>query len=381
VTRPELIVRGRTWRIEPARRWRWALLAAAVLGAVGCGDDGAAVAVDGAAIDAAIDGPMIDAPIDAAVDAAIDAGFVEPERLSQTGLYANIATKTLAPGVTAFTPRWQLWSDEAVKQRYIWLPPGAQIDTSSMDVWSFPVGTKVWKEFVRGGRRIETRLLQKIGPTDDYTDWFMVSFQWDAAETEAMAVPDGVPDDVGHDDIPSRSGCRICHRDIRTGSVVLGFSALQLDATPAIAGQPSMASLVAAGRLSAPPTGAMPYFPLPTGSAVTEAAFGYLHANCGNCHNAASEVHDQVPIELRLPVALTTWAATPSYATTVDRPLGAGAAGATAVVEPGVPATSSVYLRMTSGGSIKMPPLGREVIDPTGSELVRAWIASLPPTP
>lgn len=343
-----------------------------------CGGDDGALPIDAAAIDA----PAIDAAPDAPVDAAIDAGFVEPTLLSETGLYSDIGSKTIAAGVVAFTPRWQLWSDAAEKHRWIMLPPGAQIDTTKMDEWSFPVGTKAWKEFVRGGKRIETRFLQKIGPSNDASDWFMVSFQWNATETEATAVPDGVPDDVGHDDIPSRAACRACHRDVFVPSVLIGFSALQLDTAPAVPGQASMATLVGQGRLSAPPPGAMPYFPLPTGSAVTEAAFGYLHANCSNCHNPSSAHLAAVPVVFRLPTAgLTTWAATPTWTTTVDRPISAGAPGATAVVEPGVPATSSLYMRVTSLGSIKMPPVGREVVDPTGTEAVRAWIASLPPTP
>jgi hypothetical protein len=132
-----------------------------------------------------------------------------------------------------------------------------------------------------------------------------------------------------------------------------------------------------------PPAGAVPYFPLPAGDPVTAEAFGYLHANCGNCHNPRSLHHDAVPIELRLPVAsLASWPTTPTYLTTVDRPLGAGAPGATAVVEPGVPATSALYLRFTSTSmSFQMPKLGREVVDPTGEAAIRAWIASLPQTP
>ncbi|HVV84765.1 MAG TPA: hypothetical protein VHE35_16985 [Kofleriaceae bacterium] len=345
-----------------------------------CGDDENVPPLVDARIDAAaIDAPAIDAAVDAPVDAA---AFVEPTMLSETGLYADIAAKTIAPGVVAFTPRWPLWSDDADKHRWIQLPPGSHIDTSSMDHWSFPTGTKVWKEFVRGGRRVETRLLEKIGPTDDADDWFMMSFAWDAGEHDAVAAPDGVDDPVGHDDIPAQAACKACHRNTRVPSVIIGFSALQLDTAPAIAGQPSLATLVADGRLSDPPAGTMPYFPLPAGDPLAAAAFGYMHANCGNCHNPQSDVVDAVPVVLRLPVGeLASWATTPTYLTTVDRPLGAGAPGATAVVEPGVPDTSALYLRVTSTGSIRMPPLGREVVDPTGSEAIRAWIASLPPTP
>jgi len=342
-----------------------------------CSDDEQVDRTDAAIV---VDARVVDAAIDAPVDAAV---FVEPTMLSQTGLYSNIATKTLAPGVVAFAPRWELWSDAAVKHRFIALPPGAQIDTTSMDHWSFPVGTRVWKEFNRDGKRVETRFLQKIGPTDDRDDWFMVSFQWDVGETDAVAVPDGVADAVGHDDIPSQAGCLACHRNTFVPSVIIGFSALQLDTAPVVAGQPSMASLVAAGRLSAPPSGAQPYFPLPAGDPVTAAAFGYMHANCGNCHNPESLHHDATPLVLRLPVGgLTSWATTPTYLTTVDRPISAGAPGATAVVEPGVPATSSLHMRVTSTlMSFQMPKLGREVVDPFGTEAIRAWIAALPPTP
>src|SRR5262245_45194627 len=74
-----------------------------------------------------------------------------PERLSATGLFAAQPAESLAPGVRSFRPRFELWSDGASKRRWIWLPPGTQIDTSDMDAWQLPVGTKLWKEFTRDG--------------------------------------------------------------------------------------------------------------------------------------------------------------------------------------------------------------------------------------
>ena len=38
------------------------------------------------------------------------------------------------------------------------------IDGTDEMAWTFPVGTKFWKEFSVGGVRIETRLLEKRGP-------------------------------------------------------------------------------------------------------------------------------------------------------------------------------------------------------------------------
>src|SRR5690349_1711795 len=77
------------------------------------------------------------------------------DQLSQTGLYADIATKTIAADVLAFEPSYVLWSDGATKTRWVRLPPGTSIDTTDPDHWVLPVGTQLWKEFVRDGKRIE----------------------------------------------------------------------------------------------------------------------------------------------------------------------------------------------------------------------------------
>ena len=53
-------------------------------------------------------------------------------------------------------PTEALWSDGAVKRRFIYLPPGTTIDTTNMDEWVFPVGTKFWKEFSVDGRKLRT---------------------------------------------------------------------------------------------------------------------------------------------------------------------------------------------------------------------------------
>jgi len=355
------------------RAWLLVVVGVAV---AGCGDD-EDVHRDGAVADGAV--------ADAALprDASFDADFVQPLLLSQTGLYSDIASKTIAADVSAFAPRWQLWSDGAAKQRWYRLPPGAHIDSSNMDQWRFPVGTQFWKEFARGGRRVETRLLQKIGPGED---WFMVSFAWNAGETEAMAVPGGVVDDPGHDDIPQQSECFDCHAPVRLQSVIIGFSALQLDDATRVGGN-QLAALVAAGKLTAPPSGGSattPYFPLPAGDDVARDALGYLHANCGNCHNAGSDVKFAVDLELRLGLPLTAWSSSAAYRTAVDvvNQTAAPPPGASAIIEPGMPGASALYLRLTSEDPVfRMPPLARELADPVGGEAVRAWIAGLPPTP
>lgn len=357
-----------------SRSLGWVLTAAAI---AACGGDDAADP-DAATTDAAIDG---------AVDAsAIDAPFVEPTMLSQTGLYSDIGTKTIAAGVIEYAPRWELWSDAAVKRRWIQLPAGSQIDTADMDFWSFPTGTKMWKEFSRGGRRIETRLLQKTGTGDDVASWYMIAFQWDQAESDAAAVPGGVVDDAGVNDIPARSACRQCHGPNRNPAIILGFQALQLDYEAANDGL-DLGRLIAEDTLTVEPTGvASPYFPLPpaVGADVITPAVGYLHANCGGCHNARSDVAmNTVPVELRLSTAAaerTTWSATDTYRTAVNVTATLGTAG-THVVRGMDPAQSALFNRMSATTGIKMPPVARETVDDTAVTAVRTWINSLAPPP
>jgi hypothetical protein len=173
---------------------------------------------------------------------------------------------------------------------------------------------------------------------------------------------------------------------------VLGFQAIQLDIPAATAGDTTLASLVSAGTLTANPSGAAPYFPLP-GTATERAALGYVHANCGHCHNPSSAVHSIVTMELRLTVgslgAVTT---TPAYLTTVGKtaeaPVGtfpkdcldALSNPAECIVSKNQPDHSALIFRFeaTPGTSPHMPQLGSEMMDPTGDTTLRTWITNLP---
>lgn len=301
-----------------------------------------------------------------------------PMLLSDTGLYADDMS-TLAEGVLPFEPEYALWSDTAAKQRWIKLPAGSQIDTSEMDYWVYPVGTKLFKEFVRDGVRIETRLLQKI----DEGEWFMRAFQWNEAQTDAEARPDGVFDASGTEhDIPSENQCINCHD--KMPDIALGFTALQLSHDRDGA---TLQQLIDEDRVSDPP--AAP-FTIP-GTDSERAALGYLHANCGNCHQPRSFVANMVDMYLWLPTdALTDIANTPTVLTSVGQraaqtyfPGGDGAGGEASFdtrIVAGDPDSSIMYLRMTTRETgLAMPPVGSEMIDEDGAEIVRQWISELSP--
>lgn len=339
-----------------------------VIVAAACGDDAVTPP----------DAPRADAPMP-------DGNPLTPDTLQETGLCSDPGCTTLSAGVHAYTPRFELWSDTATKRRWMQLPPGTTIDTSNMDRWVFPVGAKFWKEFTRDGVRVETRYMVKLREDDEAQNaWFFITFVWNAAQDQATPETQGVEDANGTaHDVPRRAECRECHESVRP-TRVLGFDAIQLDFAAA-AGELDLDDLVAMGALSAPPAGgASPHFPLP-GSDVDRAALGYLHANCGSCHNPTSDQYTVAPLDLRLEVGkLGALADTPAYQSAVDVdasiPYNEGGVTLTKIITPGLPDESALIARMSSMLELRrMPKLGSEVTDPAGQATLRAWIESLAP--
>ena len=117
---------------------------AGLAGFVGCGADSeleptAGDASDGSVdaasatprADAAPDGTgSLDAHADADLDDCVQTTGGAPTELRCTGLYSDFAAKLMAPGVREYKPAVALWSDGAVKRRWIALPAGSVIDSS-----------------------------------------------------------------------------------------------------------------------------------------------------------------------------------------------------------------------------------------------------------
>jgi hypothetical protein len=287
-----------------------------------------------------------------------------PPLLSQTGLF--VTADVPSPDVHPYAPAFALWSDGATKRRWVELPPGSRIDTTDMDDWSFPVGTKFWKEFSRDGRRIETRLLVRVGP--GASDWAGAAYVWDADQHDARLAPEGRRDaDAAGYVVPSAAECNGCHGGRR--SHVLGFSAQQL-AEPGV--PLSLDALAQQGWLTRAPE-RPPRIP---GDETERAALGYLHANCGHCHNRERPARGDGPrcydpersIDFWLPPYPDGGAADmPAVTSTVPR-----------YVTPGEPEDSRLLsLVSRRGARLHMPPLGSQRVDPDGVARLRAWIEAL----
>lgn len=344
-----------------------------------CSDDGpsAGPAARADAGDAAAgELPVITGPRTPACD---DATFL-PTDLRCTGLYSDFASKTISPEAREFTPAISLWSDGARKRRWLYLPPNTQIDTSDMDEWIFPVGTKVWKEFRVAGKAVETRLFAKKDPSS----WVFTTYVWDDTESNAYRLDTGRAHAVGDYEIPSKIHCSQCHNG--HADRLLGVEAV-LMALPN-AGGVTLTTLKAEGRLSAPP--AKTTLSLP-GNEQAQRALGWLHANCGIvCHSPnASATSSFTGLLLRLsaksllsgPGNVTD---TDAYKTAVNKPF------VSALylddprylgykrITPGAPDKSVIVAAISSKGADRMPPIVSHEVDEEGVRLLREWVTSLP---
>ena len=310
---------------------------------------------------------------DAAVDAQV-ADAAQPDAtgpLSQSSLYSDFASRTLAPGTLEFAPAFALWSDGADQRRWLQLPLGTTIDSSDMDHWVFPIGTRFFEQLSLGGVLLETRMIERTGPNP--MDYWMGAFVWNAAQTEASFAPDGAVDINGTDhDAPPSAACWACH--IGDRGRILGFSAIQLSRPGTGA---TLISLAQDGTLSQPPPPGADYSP--PGDATVSAALGYLHANCGSCHDTYGVAHASTDQLLRLSVAERSPEATAAYRSAVGVHLNEfNEPGYSYRIVPGNPSMSTIVFRMAQRGDYRqMPPFASKHPDPAGIAAVSAWITGL----
>jgi hypothetical protein len=307
-----------------------------------------------------------------------------PPTLHETGLYVDAAALKVDPQHLPFSPQYPLWTDGAAKRRWISLPPGTTIDASDPDAWVFPVGTRLWKEFSFDGRRVETRYLKR-----EADRWVYAAYMWSADGREAhlvgargrrAAYP--LPGGKSHT-IPGIVDCKACHQGGR--SEVLGFTALQLspDRDPGALhadggpGAIDLKTLVDRSLLVGLPQHLRDQPPRITASSQKErAALGYLHGNCGHCHNDQGSLRN-VGLYLRQKAL----GGSQAVETTVGHPVKKSAPGqspdAVNRIEPGYPERSGLVQRAGSRyPALQMPPLGTELVDSEAIALLENWIAS-----
>ncbi|MGQ0531306.1 MAG: hypothetical protein ACT4OF_01270 [Caulobacteraceae bacterium] len=166
-----------------------------------------------------------------------------PELLSAYRFFRDAGAREPNERVTPYDLNTALYSDGALKFRYIYIPPGAQAQYRDEGVFEFPVGTVLIKTFAFAAdmrrptedvRFLETRLL--IRRPDR---WIALPYVWNEAQTEARLSPIGATVPVSFTDeqgqaialdwaAPNRNQCKGCH-DVAGEIQAVGPSARNLN--------------------------------------------------------------------------------------------------------------------------------------------------------
>lgn len=315
----------------------------------------------------------------------IDNSF--PAKLSDTGLFADLADLTPNPGIEPYDINLPFWSDYARKSRWFAIPDTApKFGYVQEGNWSLPTGSLWIKHFdfdqVRGnpatGERLETRLLVK-----NSTGSYGVSYRWNETGTEAYLVDDnGVDFDmnitvngnpyVQHWRIPSRSECLNCHTP--QGGHALSWETRQINRPGTLGGVSGnfISLLASAGYLSSPPSAAtvanLPFYstPLDTTQTLEGRARSWLAVNCSYCHQAGGTATSYFDLRPELSLSQTNM---------IDGALYHALQPAHKAIVRGSPNDSVILSHMAeSNGYERMPPLGTAELDLDGIQVVTDWI-------
>lgn len=313
-----------------------------------------------------------------------------PARLSETGLFSDLDTLTPAAGFLSYDVRVPLWSDGAVKRRWVFVPDDRVVGFAPEGALALPDGTVFLKHFdmALDARdpdsltRLETRVLVL-----DEGSLYGLSYRWNEDQSDATLVAEHGTEMLTVTDLdgetrtfeyafPSPNECLQCHDP--HGARSLGFNARQLLPDPdedELDGV--LAELLARDQLDPPPStddldkaARLPRLH-DDGVALEDRVRGYLDANCSHCHGQRNAGSARWDARLTTPLSKQHIVDGALFGHTQhdedDR-----------VIAPGHPNHSDLLRRVrTEDPATRMPPLASARPDEAFIALLAAWIEAL----
>ena len=311
-----------------------------------------------------------------------------PRLLSQTDCFESLQPLTPKAGVVPYALNSPLWTDGALKQRFMVIPSGTQI-TATDAGWDYPDGSVLIKDFAfeftpgdsSSRRSVETRFMVKY-----QFGWTFHTYRWNDEGTDATLL-DGL-EPVYRDLLgptgaipmpylfPSQEGCLTCHNP--RAERVLGPRTIQLDRQVDY-GHVTMNQLDALEQVGVlQPVVDRHSMPDPKDESkpIEQRARAYLHANCAHCHQPTGWAPPGLGLDLRYstPLAQTgTCNVEPKYATFL--------VPGELRIDPGRPQNSNLLQRMLVRTPGQMPLFASSLVDPLVDQLIGQWIEQMPECP
>ena len=286
-----------------------------------------------------------------------------------------------------------LFSNYALKKRFIYLPDGAQIKYLKDQVFSFSNGSILIKNFFypidfreEGGVKkiIETRLLIK-----DNDNWKALNYIWDENQNDAYLNYIGKQTKVSWIDmngknksirynIPNNNQCKNCHLN---GKMVtpIGTTAFQLNKKySSLAFKINQLKYFEEKNIlvGLPDFNEIPKFPIwnqKNTASIEKRAKAYLDINCAHCHNPkGSAKNSGLDLSFNQKDLRKQGVFKPPVAA------GKGSGNLKYSIVPGHPEESILIHRMKSEApGVMMPEIGRSVVHKEGVNLIREYIENL----
>lgn len=316
-----------------------------------------------------------------------------PKLLSEFGFFSDARAQVPTEGVVPFEPHTALFSDGALKFRFVYVPEGEAARYVADEAFVFPVGSALIKSFAFPAdfrspnekvRLIETRVM--LRHEDGWQSW---AYLWNEEQSDAELKIAGAKVDVATIDesgepvsftysVPNKNQCKGCHQ--LAGEIVpLGPKArnlnfeFQYDDGPAN----QLEHWKEAGLLEGLPTPMTAIDAVPDwrdeSADINGRARAWLDVNCAHCHRREGPASNSG--------LYLTWDEAIGLALGVHkRPVaaGRGSGGRLFDIAPGDPDGSILNFRVESTEpGIMMPELGRAREDAAAAALLREWVSSL----
>lgn len=323
-----------------------------------------------------------------------EALVVDCQMLSSYRLFADASDATQNPnsGGIEYDLTTPLFTDYALKHRFVFVPegrPGAYRSLAAMD---FPVGTVISKTFaVSADLRdpdsaeevIETRLMIRRSE-----GWQALPYIWNADKSDAELSVTGGSTPVSWIDaqgqerstdyiIPNSNQCANCHGEAKLGLIGPKARLLNKDFDYGSGPENQLEHWAEQGILTGVPddTDSIDTIPLwgDTDAPLDDRARGYLDINCAHCHSPAGAADTSgLFLEYPRPFGFDVGECKPPVAA------GDGAGDFDFAIVPGDSAMSIMRFRMDSNElDIRMPEIGRSIIHTESVDLITQWIDAM----
>lgn len=322
----------------------------------------------------------------------------EPEvvydKLSEYNFFlGDISNLTPAERVIPYELITPLFSDYAIKPRFIFIPEGESITYEEDMAFTFPTGAVLIKNFLfledfrnQNSKKtiLETRLLIKRE-----TEWESATYIWNEAQDDAelSIVGSTVPVDWIDENgvakstnyiIPNKNDCKGCH-SYNKDLIPIGPKARNLNKDFAYV-EGSMNQLekwtqlgILAGAPASSNAPTVADWSDSTSGTLEQRARAYLDVNCAHCHNPHGAADNSA---LNLGHNVTDSGAFGICKTPVAA--GGGSGGLRYGIVPGKPEESIMIFRMSSTEPDEaMPELGKTIVHDEGVQLITDWIKNM----